>query len=377
MTEQFKHGLVIGKFYPPHAGHEYLIRTASDYCGIVTVVAMASSVESIPLALRVEWLKEIFKDRLNVTIVGVMDDEPIDYHSDAVWSAHVAHMQRGLDEANALRARSQATTVDAVFTSEQYGNELAVRFNAAHVCLDQSRALYPVSGTAIRRQPADYWDLLAPCVRAFLCQRVVIVGAESTGKTTLAAALVARLRQRGGVWARTQWAAEYGREYTANKFAVAQALAGAQRMPIPKVEELRWHSAEFEAIANAQIQLEHRSASSSSPILVCDTDAFATEIWHRRYVGSISSAVAALSQSMPIRLGYILTRWRDIDFEQDGLRDGEHIRSWMHDEFVNRLNSMSVPWLLTAGSIENRVDQCETWLDSRLKDAWRFADPLG
>ena len=38
------HGLVIGKFYPLHAGHEHLVTTAADRCDRLTVVAMASSV---------------------------------------------------------------------------------------------------------------------------------------------------------------------------------------------------------------------------------------------------------------------------------------------------------------------------------------------
>jgi HTH-type transcriptional repressor of NAD biosynthesis genes len=377
VTHRFRHGLVIGKFYPPHAGHEYLIRTASENSAIVTVVAMASSIESIPLSLRVEWLREIFKDWPNVTIVGVMDDEPIDYHNDAIWSAHVAHMQRGVQDADVLRLGKPSAKVDAVFTSENYGEELARRFGAASVCLDQNRALYPVSGTAVRRQPMDCWELLAPCVRAYLCQRVVIVGAESTGKTTLAAALAAKLCERGGVWARTQWVAEYGREYTANKFTIAHEQSAAQSKRVPVIEELQWNSNEFEHVAEIQSQREDVAASDSSPILICDTDAFATETWHERYVGSTSAAVNAIAQRMPRRLGYILTSWKDVPFEQDGLRDGEHIREWMHRTFAKRLSATPTPWMLVEGSTEQRVKACVDWIDERMNSAWQFADPLG
>jgi HTH-type transcriptional repressor of NAD biosynthesis genes len=377
VKERFQHGLVIGKFYPPHAGHEYLIRTASDWCEIVTVVAMASSVETIPLSLRVEWLREIFSDRPNVTIAGVMDDEPIDYHDDAVWSAHVGHMLRGIRNANALRTSSFAPKVDAVFTSEQYGDELARRFDAAHVCLDQSRMLYPVSGTAVRKQLTEYWDMLASPVRAHLCQRVVVVGAESTGKTTLAAALAEIFRKRGGVWGRTRWVAEYGREYTANKFAVARAHSADLSQPAPGIEQLQWDSQEFEYIADVQLRRENRATSESSPILICDTDPFATEIWHERYIGSSSSAVNAIAQRMSPRLGYILTSWKDVPFEQDGLRDGEHLREWMHSAFANRLGSAKTPYFVTSGDLLTRVNQCMAWIDERSQSAWRFADPLG
>lgn len=48
----FAHGLVIGKFYPPHLGHEYLIRTAAAHCRNVTVAVLGSSVESISMQAR-------------------------------------------------------------------------------------------------------------------------------------------------------------------------------------------------------------------------------------------------------------------------------------------------------------------------------------
>ena len=43
----YEHGLVLGKFYPPHAGHHHLIRTASEHCRRLTVLVEAASVESM------------------------------------------------------------------------------------------------------------------------------------------------------------------------------------------------------------------------------------------------------------------------------------------------------------------------------------------
>ena len=45
-----RHGLVIGKFYPPHAGHHLLISTAAACSGRVTVLVLSHEVESIPHA---------------------------------------------------------------------------------------------------------------------------------------------------------------------------------------------------------------------------------------------------------------------------------------------------------------------------------------
>jgi len=57
-------------------------------------------------------------------------------------------------------------------------------------CLDQTRKLYPTSGTAVRQDLVPQWDMLSPAVRAGLAMRVVVVGAESAGTTTLSRELV-------------------------------------------------------------------------------------------------------------------------------------------------------------------------------------------
>lgn len=56
------HGLVLGKFYPPHAGHHHLVRTARDRCERLTVLVCAASVESVSLADRVAWMREAHPD---------------------------------------------------------------------------------------------------------------------------------------------------------------------------------------------------------------------------------------------------------------------------------------------------------------------------
>jgi NadR type nicotinamide-nucleotide adenylyltransferase len=365
------HALVIGKFYPPHAGHEYLIRAAADAARNVTVVVMACDVESIPLDLRVAWLEEMLADRAHVCVVGVVDNVPVDYESDAIWTAHVELMHQGVAAAERSRAIA-AGPVDVVFTSEGYGDELARRFGATAMCVDPNRERHCVSGTAVRRDPIAHWNQLAPCVRAFLCRRFVLVGAESTGKTTLAAALAARLRERGGVWHATQWVEEYGREYTIDKLADMR-----RREPSATMDALQWTSPEFELIAREQQHREDRAARTSGPVLICDTDAFATALWHERYTGTRSASVEAIAATSSARAGYILTGLGEVPFEQDGLGDGESIRGWMHGAFEARLRAQSMEWITAAGSLGQRVAQCEAWIDRKLANAWRFAAPLG
>jgi HTH-type transcriptional repressor of NAD biosynthesis genes len=373
MMRAFQHALVIGKFYPPHRGHEYLIRSAARSATQVTVVVMAADLESIPLALRVGWLREILASLGNVCVVGVIDNVAVDYHSEQIWQAHVDLMRSGVAEAERCRG-TPAGRIDAVFTSEAYGGELARRFDATSVCLDQARTLYPVSGTAVRADPPACWDHLAPCVREHLCRRIVIVGAESTGKSTLAVALAEALRARGSIWTRTQYVPEFGREYTVDKMAIARAAADRMGAAPCSMDELEWTSPEFDLIAVEQQRREDAMARDAGPLLICDTDAWATSIWHERYVGRASMTLARRPAT---RLGYILTQWQEVPFEQDGLRDGESIRQWMHDRFATQLSEQSVLWIVASGTIEQRVERCLQWIDERLVTAWMFAKPLG
>lgn len=365
----YAHGLVIGKFYPPHRGHEYLIRTAARHCRSVTVGVLGSSVESISIAQRVAWLRDMFSGDRHVRVVGELDDVPVDYGSPAVWAAHVAIMRQAVQAAD--REYGKAPAVDVVFTSEHYGAELARQFGSAHVCLDNARTMYSVSGTAARAGPVAQWDLLPPAVRAGMALRVVVLGAESTGTTTLARDLADALRRRGGVWARTAWVAEYGREHSLNLLALSRA-----HKPAATAADIAWQSADFTAIAAEQCRLEQEAARHGGPVLVCDTDAFATCIWHERYMGGPSAGVARLAAAMPPRALYLLTSDAGVPFEDDGLRDGEHLRGWMTARFRAMLGGQGVPWLEIEGAPDARCQSALAAVDAVVEKAWQFAAPM-
>ncbi|WP_055588059.1 AAA family ATPase [Streptacidiphilus griseoplanus] len=368
----FEHGLVIGKFYPPHAGHHFLIRTAADSCRRVTVVAMAADVESIPLADRVAWLREAHGDRPGVAVVGVRDNLAVDYASDTAWDGHVALMRQGV-----AAGPHREAPVDAVFTSEPYGAELARRFGAADVRLDSGRDTFAVSGTKVREDPVAHWDALEPAARAWFTRRVVVLGAESTGTTTLSRDLAEALRARGGPHALTRWVPEYGRELTVAKLALARARAARAGAPEPSVFDLDWDDADFEDVVRRQSADEESAARSGGPVLVCDTDALATTVWQERYRGRTTPAVHALAAAVPPRALYLLTSDADVPFHDDGLRDGEHLRPWMTGRFREVLGAAPVPWLELRGDRRRRLRRALDAVDALLAHGWRLADPLG
>ncbi|QDE35703.1 cytidyltransferase [Microbacterium foliorum] len=332
------HGLVLGKFYPFHSGHSHLIRQAQRESDRVTVQVLGASVESIPLAVRADWIRE---SHPGVRVVAAMDDAPVDFESEAAWDEHMALIASLLDG-----------PVDTVFSCDSYGGELARRLDARWMQIDEGRRVNPVSGTAIRADVAGNWHELAPAVRAWLTARVVVLGAESTGSTTLAEALADRLG--------TLWVPEYGREHSVIR-------DGGLTAP--------WRSDEFDLIVDRQIALEQQALRQVPvPVLVCDTDVLATALWHERYVGAVAPRLHEAAAAHPPLL-YVLTG-DEIPFEQDGLRDGEHIRHDMQQRFRDVLAAQDVPWLEVRGDVPTRVDAAASALEPLLIEHLRFAVPL-
>jgi HTH-type transcriptional repressor of NAD biosynthesis genes len=368
----FEHGLVIGKFYPPHAGHHFLIDAAAGSCRRVTVVVMAADVESVPLAARVAWLREASAGvRAGVDVVGVVDNLQVDYEDDEIWAGHVALMRQALG-----CSRHRAQPVDAVFTSEPYGAELARRFDAADVRLDQSRGTVAISATKVRADPIAHWTQIEPPVRAWLARRVVVLGAESTGTTTLSLDLAEALRARGASHALTGWVPEYGRALTVVKLAVARALAGRAGRGEPGMSDLEWTEQDFAEVARRQNADEERAAGRGGPVLVCDTDALATTVWQERYTGVVTSDVRGEVARMPARSLYILTDDEGVPFDDDGLRDGEHLRPWMTRRFREVLASQDTPWIEVHGDRAERLRHALKAVDAILAAGWELADPL-
>ena len=365
------HGLVIGKFYPPHEGHRLLIRTAAATSNRVTVVVMAASAESLPIERRVAWLREIHATESNVTVVGIIDDVRVDYEDDAIWRAHV----------DAMRAAVASVTrvpVDAVFTSEPYGDELWAEARRKTTCRSTRRA----SSCRSRRAP------FAPIrfVRGDFCPRACAAGSAG-GSCSSARSRPARRRWRECSWidCAHEAAPSPARGGCRNTVATSRSRSwlsrGLRRLwrvrPFRAMEDLVWRTQDFIDVAREQQRREDDAARESGPVLVCDTDAFATGVWHERYLSARSADVESIAAepTWPTRF-YLLTDPDDVPFVQDGLRDGVAIRRWMTSAFVERLSAVQARWeWIRGGGAEARTVTALAALDAWLGEPWPMAGP--
>lgn len=320
-------GFAVGKFLPTHLGHVHLLRQAMARCDHLDVFAVWRPEEPVPGHLRAAWLRE---EVPGAVVHEVLDDLGPD--DPAGWAANVRK----------VLGRSP----HLVFTSEPYGDRFAAELGARHVSVDPDRAAVPISGTTVRADPYACWDQLPSGARAWFTVRVAVVGAESTGTTTLAADLAAHYG--------TEWVPEHGRPFSARKVAEG---TGAD-----------WTTAEFVSIARTQAADEDAAARRCGPVLVCDTDAMTTGIWHERYVGTRCEEVDRLGAGRAYDL-YLLTG-DEIPWEDDGTRDGEHVRADMQQRFRDALARRAEPWAELRGDRGARLAEAVDLVDAVLARPW-------
>jgi NadR type nicotinamide-nucleotide adenylyltransferase len=319
-----KLGVTVGKFYPFHRGHDYLIRQAKAQVEQLVVVIGAKPEQTIPGNLRGNWIRVMHPD---VEVLETLDDLP---EAPEPWAKRTLELLGGRQP-------------DVAFTSEEYGEPWAALMGARHLAIDCLREAFPISGTQLRQDLATHWQMLTPPAKAYFAKRIAVVGVESSGTTTLARSLAEQYQ--------TVWVPEYGRWY----------WEGRQYLP----DSEDWDSEEFIQIAQGQIAWEEALAIRANRLVVCDTDPLATCIWHQRYLGSDCEKLQQIAASRNYDL-YLLTA-PDFGFVQDGTRESESLRMTMHIRFLEELERQGKRYLVLGGSHKGRMVQATEAIAQVLK----------
>jgi len=325
LPQVIRRGLVLGKFLPYHAGHAHLIREARSQVDVLTVLVCSNAREPIPGETRFAWVAESHPE---CRVVHVAEDVPQtpEEHPEfwPIWTDIV---------------RRHAGAIDVVFTSEGYGDELARQLGARHVCVDPARTAYPVSSTAIRRDPLAHWDYIPPVVRPSYVHRVALLGTESTGKTTLAQQLAAAYC--------TTWVPEFGRAYCEDRDA---------RNLTPD---------DFDAIGRGQIVAEESAAQSANRILICDTDVRTTATWSDIILGTRSAWLSRAAAKD--EYSHVLLLDADVPWVSDGMRVLRDVRSEHTALLEHELLTTRQPFTRIRGPFEQRFRQAATVVDTVLR----------
>jgi NadR type nicotinamide-nucleotide adenylyltransferase len=349
MTKRFRRGLVVGKFAPLHRGHELVIRRALDESEEVVILSYSKpEMPECPPERRERWLELLFPDTRRL----VLDDDRLrTYAAPNNWPASIPANDAPGETHQAFCAflceRVLGVTVDAVFTSEDYGDDFAAgltrRFQASdssaalvrHVLVDRRREAMPISGSMLRASVHDHRQWLAPAVYASFVKRVSVLGGESSGKTTLCHALARAFD--------TLHAAEFGRELWEER--------GGDLRPEDLVR-----------IAETQIAREEHCAQRANEFLFCDTSPLTTLFYARHYFG-VASPELEVHATRPY--DFTLLCAPDFAFVQDGTRQDSSFRAMQHEWYVRELTERGVSFLIVTASPTDRVSQVRRALKFR------------
>lgn len=335
MSATFRTGLVVGKFSPLHLGHEQVIRTALGQCQ--RLLLLCWSLPELPgcdAERRERWLRLRFP---GVQAEVVTPARIQAWREQGKCLPDLPHNDAPEFEPRQFVAEfCQAvfgTTVDAVFTSESYGDGFAEHLAGVfghpvrHVCVDQQRLAVPVSGTRLRADPHGLRGFLAPEVHADFVERIVFLGGESTGKSSLAIALAEALD--------APCVAEFGREHWVAKDGALE------------YDDLLH-------IGRTQMAREDQAALEAGRYLVCDTSALTTLFYSHAMFGRAEAELATLAER-PYTHSFLCAD--DFPFVQDGTRQDETFRrrqqAWYHAELQRR----GWPYQVLTGSLDARVQQ--------------------
>ena len=308
-------GLILGKFLPPHAGHLHLIETALTMVEELTVLVCSLEREPIPGEQRVTWLRALVPAARVVLLAEELPSEPKD--DPRFWELWMDAI-----------ARSLGFSPDLVFTSEDYGDELAGRLGARHVLVDRARSVVPVSGSAIRADPMANWRHIPPVVRPWFARRVVITGSESTGKTALATTLAERFG--------TVAAPEFARDYL-------------DRKPTPL------DPYDVEVIAVGHLAQEERYLRRADRVLFLDTDLFSTVVYGMNYYGAVEPWIERVARERRAELYLLLDI--DVPWVPDPQRDRGDRREEMHELFRATLERNGARLVTIAGRWDERLER--------------------
>jgi NadR type nicotinamide-nucleotide adenylyltransferase len=168
--------------------------------------------------------------------------------------------------------------------------------------------------------------------------RIAILGAESTGKSTLAPALAARYG--------TLWVPEYLREF----------VDAMGRVPF-----------EADQPRIARTQRAREDAMARDPcvqgLLFCDTAPLMTAVYSRVYWGRVPPDLLALEAAHDYAL--TLVAGLDLPWVPDGLqRESEEVRRQVHACLLDVLRERGIPFTLVEGDLMQRVRQVEALIEA-------------
>ena len=185
--------------------------------------------------------------------------------------------------------------------------------------------------------------------------KVAILGAESTGKSTLCRDLAAHFA--------SPWVPEYMRSYLQAKWNnEQQTCTWEDLLPIAQGQIALENERALQAkkILSTPHLTHQRHTTKNQQYLFCDTSLFELMIYANWYYGDCPKVLtqAALAHHYDL----ILLTEVDIPWVADDLRDSPYDRAAIRARFENELNYYNKSFQSIGGNRDERVNQVVEWL---------------
>ena len=178
---------------------------------------------------------------------------------------------------------------------------------------------------------------MPPASQSSSLYRVVLTGAESTGKTTLAALLADHYG--------TIWTPEYVRAFVEEK-------------GLPTYDDVA-------RIAQGHLDQERHALPRARRLLIYDTDLLSTYLYSHHYFGRCPAWVEQASYDHEADL-YLLAG-DDIPWMADpGQRESPALRATLQAQFQDELDRRGLPYIFLHGPVATRMETAITAIDALL-----------
>jgi HTH-type transcriptional repressor of NAD biosynthesis genes len=320
---------VFGKFLPFHKGHEAMIRFALSKCDFLTVLICCSDKETIPESIRKNWIEKNFTQCKNIEV------RTFNYLESELPNTSTS--SQDVSKAWAEKFKALFPDYDLVITSEKYGDYVASFMGIKHIVFDIPRHLFPVSATAIRNDLFSNWNFLPDSVKSDLAIKVVILGTESTGKTTLTEKLAQHYKCAS--------VKEAGRDIVANSNSFL-------------FEDLMH-------VASEHAKRIDKATTGNFPLIIIDTDIHITKSYSNFTFGKELEVDDKIYNSNKANLYLYLNN--DVNYVQDGTRLSETDRNLLDLSHRKILKQHNIDFIEIRGNWEQRFEKAVEQINNIIK----------
>jgi HTH-type transcriptional regulator, transcriptional repressor of NAD biosynthesis genes len=311
-------GLTLGKYAPLHRGHELVIRTAlREVDRLVVMIYDCPEITPVPLAMRARWITDLYPAVEVIQARGApleVGDTP------EIKRSHEEFILRAL----------AGRRITHFYSSEFYGEHVSAALGAIDRRVDPERRMQPISATQLRADPYQHRNYVSPRVYRDLVCNIAVLGAPSTGKTTLCQAL--------GRSYQTSWMPEYGREYW-ERHQIDRRLTPEQLVEL----------------AEGHLEREEQMLLRSNRYLFTDTNALTTLLFARHYHGRAPARLAELADHTAQRYQRTFVCGDEIPYEATWDRSGAANRAAMQAWTLEELERRRIAYVVLGGSVEERL----------------------